>query len=485
MSMILPVILSGGVGSRLWPLSRAAYPKQFVSLIGEFSLFQQTIQRVTQSENFLPPLIICNEEHRFIVLEQLALLKVEQFHIVLEPEGRNTAPAVAVAAFLAKHLTDLEDPVLLVLSADHLIHDVTAFRQTIKEALIPVQKQKLITFGVKPTRAETGYGYIKFDSTHPQNAYFSIEEFKEKPTHSLAEQYLQEGVYYWNSGMFMFHASCFLKELKQNALDIYTSCFEATQSHQEINGFIRFNTASFLQCREESIDYAVMEKTKNGVVVLLTSDWCDVGSWAALSEHGEADEHNNVKSGQVYLHDVQNSYIYASDRLVAAVGVKDHVIVETKDAVLVVHKQSCQDIKALVAQLKLTKQPQSEHHAKVHRPWGSYETLDRGSRYLVKRIIVKPGASLSLQAHQYRSEHWVVIRGEALVTRGDEQFVLTKDQSTYISCEEKHRLQNASHDVLELIEVQVGDVLEEADIVRFEDNYGRLDEILSGLKLLV
>lgn len=467
--MILPVILAGGSGSRLWPLSRQQYPKQFLTLFENHTLLQATVQRLDGIDH-LPPMVICNEAHRFTVAEQLQQKKVDHSGILLEPVGRNTAPAIALAAF--KALADGQDPLLLVLAADHVIKQPDAFCQAVSKAISCAQSNQLVTFGVVPTQPETGYGYIKAGTAINKTAYH-VERFVEKPELELAEAYLEAGDYYWNSGMFLFKASVFLEQLKRHRPLIYQACEKAMKTPSTDFDFIRVDKDSFASCPSDSIDYAVMENTQDAVVLPLDCEWSDVGSWSALWEVSEKDTHGNASFGDVMSLNCEGTYAYSSDKLVATVGLKDLVVVETKDAVLVCKQSEVQQVKHLVDQIKENQRSEWQHHRDVYRPWGKFDCIDRGERFQVKRITVKPGAKLSLQMHHHRAEHWVVVRGTAKVTKDDTTTLVTENQSTYIPIGTKHSLENPGKVPLELIEIQSGSYLEEDDIVRFDDQYGR------------
>jgi len=470
--LLIPVILAGGVGSRLWPLSREFYPKQFIALVDdELSMLQSTLTRLQGIEGLAAPIVVCNEAHRFLVAEQLRQINIDDACIILEPEARNTAPAVTLAAY--KTLEIDKNAVLLVLAADHLIKSESQFHAAVEVGSRCAENGQLVTFGVTPDQPETGYGYIRCQQG--DGDYYTVEEFVEKPDKATAQAYLDSGDYYWNSGMFMFQASTLLKELQQWAPDIQQACEHAFQAiHQDLD-FHRISQESFALCRSESIDYAVMEQTKNAVLVPLQSDWNDVGAWSAIWDISDKDEQGNATQGDVMLEAVNNSYVRAESRLVAALGVEDLVIVETADAVLVADKNRVQDIKKLVEKLKLQKRPELQNHTEVYRPWGSYESIIVAPRFQVKRIVVNPGSSLSLQLHHHRAEHWVVVKGCGRVTRGDEVFQLNEDESTYIPIGMKHRLENPGVIPLEIIEVQSGSYLGEDDIVRFDDCYGRVE----------
>jgi len=469
--MLIPVILSGGVGSRLWPLSREYYPKQLLALVGQNTLLQDTIKRVEHLPNCMAPLIICNEAHRYLVAEQLRQLKVTPTAIILEPHGRNTAPAVAVAALNAIYRHP--EALLLVLPADHIILKPATFQQTVITGIPLAEAGYLVTFGIVPTHPETGYGYIKAAPSENQTGTFTVEQFVEKPDLATAQQYLTTGKYYWNSGMFLFKAQKYLEELQQFSPDILGACRQAIDNALEDKEFLHLDEASFKASPSNSIDYAVMEYTESAVVIPLEAGWSDVGAWSSLWEISEQDEHGNVILGDVLTENVHNCYLRAEHRLLAVIGLDNQVVVETPDAVLVADKNQVQAVKNIVATLKASTRPEADIHRKVYRPWGSYESIDAETRYQVKHITVNPGASLSLQMHYHRSEHWVVVKGTAKITRDDETFVISENQSTYIPLGVKHRLENPGKLPLEIIEVQSGSYLGEDDIIRFEDVYGR------------
>ncbi len=473
--MLTPVILCGGSGTRLWPLSRNAYPKQLLPLISENSLLQDTLLRVRTISKVTAPLVICHEEYRFLIAEQLHEIDVKNAQIILEPFGKNTAPAAAIAALQLSR--DGSDPILLVLPADHAIKNMATFHAAVREAQRLAEQGSLVTFGVVPTKPETGYGYIKKAEAVQGTEGYHVEKFVEKPDIATAEKYIQSGQYFWNSGIFMFRASSYLAELKKFAPEMLAACEKTVAGMTSDLDFTRIQKNDFAACASDSIDYAVMEKTQIASVIPLDADWSDVGSWAALWEAQDADQDGNVMHGDVIAENVTNSYLRAESRMLAVVGVTDHVIVETPDAVLVAHKDNCQDVKEMVARLKKNQRSEANLHRRVYRPWGHYETIDQSTNFLVKRITVKPGAILSLQMHHKRSEHWVVVSGEANVTRDEEVFVLSANQSTYIPVGVKHRLENKGKVNLELIEVQSGSYLGEDDIVRFEDVYGRADAV--------
>ena len=476
--MLLPVILSGGSGTRLWPLSREQYPKQLLPLLDDKTLLQNTVLRLQSVRDVGSSLVVCNNSHRFIVAEQLRQINQEPSGIILEPVGRNTAPAVAVAALHATR--NGEDPILAIMPSDHVIRDVTAFNGAMETGVQLAQKGFLVTFGIVPDRPETGYGYIKRHAEMLEETggsdlpcAYPVEKFVEKPDQSTAQGFLESGHYTWNSGMFLFKSSVILREMESHCPDILESCRQAVLGTHVDLDFTRLDEKAFSGCRSESIDYAVMEKTDRAVVIPLDAGWSDVGSWHALWQLGLPDGDGNVLRGDAIVHDCQDTLVHSSGRLVAAVGVKNLVVVETPDAVLVADRDQAQRVKEIAEQLKTQKRPEYYGHVKVHRPWGSYQTVDIEDRFQVKRISVKPGAVLSLQKHHHRAEHWVVVKGTAKVTRGDEVIMLTENQSTYIPLGTKHRLENPGIIPLELIEVQSGSYLGEDDIVRFEDHYGR------------
>ncbi|HEL3783759.1 TPA: mannose-1-phosphate guanylyltransferase/mannose-6-phosphate isomerase [Stenotrophomonas maltophilia] len=466
MSSIQPVILSGGSGTRLWPLSREAYPKQFLPLAGELTMLQATWKRVAPIAA-RGPLVIANEEHRFVAAEQLQQVGAEPAAIILEPVGRNTAPAIAVAALEATR--DGADALLLVLPSDHVITNETAFRSAVQAAAAAAEVGKLVTFGIVPTGPETGYGYIKAADGQGLRA---VERFVEKPDLDTATGYVSSGQYYWNSGMFLFKASRYLQELERFQPAMLAGSRQAWQQARRDADFTRLDKDAFTAVPSDSIDYAVMEKTADAVVTPLDAGWNDVGSWTALRDVSQQDGDGNAHQGDVIAIDCRNTYAYAQ-RLVALVGLDDVVVVETDDAVLVGKADRMQDVKTVVAQLKAEGRSEATWHRKVYRPWGAYDSIDNGERFQVKRITVKPGGTLSLQMHHHRAEHWIVVSGTAEVTRGDEVILLSENQSTYIPLGVTHRLRNPGKLPLELIEVQSGSYLGEDDIVRFEDTYGR------------
>jgi len=466
MNAITPVILSGGSGTRLWPLSREAYPKQFLPLAGTATMLQATWQRVAAIAAH-GPLVIANEAHRFVAAEQLQQVGAQPQAIILEPVGRNTAPAIAVAALEATR--NGEDPLLLVLPSDHVIADEAAFHTAVRLAAGAAEAGKLVTFGIVPSGPETGYGYIK---AAPGEGARAVERFVEKPDLATATDYVASGHYLWNSGMFLLRASRYLDELARFNPAMLDACRSAWQGARRDADFTRLDAAAFAAVPSDSIDYAVMEKTADAVVVALDAGWNDVGSWTALRDVSTQDSHGNAHRGDVIAIDCRNTYAYG-EKLVALVGLDDVVVVQTNDAVLVGKADRMQEVKDVVARLKAEGRSEASWHRKVYRPWGAYDSIDNGERFQVKRITVKPGGTLSLQMHHHRAEHWVVVSGTAEVTRGDEVLLLGENQSTYIPLGVTHRLRNPGKLPLELIEVQSGSYLGEDDIVRFEDTYGR------------
>ena len=468
--MILPIIMAGGTGSRLWPLSRERFPKQFQTLYGQTTMLQATVLRL-QGLECLPPLVICNEEHRFIVAEQLRQIGQLDHNIILEPTGKNTAPAIALAAIYAAKYEN--NPALLVLAADHVVLDEEAFRAAVVQAQVPVKQDKLVTFGIVPQSPETGYGYIKYDPNAGDQSGFIVEQFVEKPDLATAKAYLENGNYLWNSGMFAFKAQNYLNELKNHRPDIYSACSNAMQNVDIDLDFIRVNKESFFDCPAESIDYAVMEKTTNAVVIAMDVGWSDVGAWSSLWEVSDKDKDDNVITGDVLTVDSHHNYIFAETGLIATVGLDNTIVVQTKDAVLVASKDKSQEVKRIVNQLKAAKRQEHSVHREVYRPWGKYDSIDSGHRYQVKCITVKPSERLSVQMHHHRAEHWIVVSGTAKVIVDGHEKLVTENESVYVPLGATHCLENPGKVDLEMIEVQVGSYLGEDDIVRFEDRYGR------------
>ena len=461
---ICSVIMAGGSGTRLWPLSRAAHPKQFLRLHGEGSMLQETVKRLSGLD-IQSSITICNEEHRFFVAEQLR--EIDKLgSIILEPVGRNTAPAIALAGLTVKH-----DPLLLVLAADHVIGDDAAFREAVTRAIPLAEAGKLVTFGIVPNDPQTGYGYIKRGNDLGRG--FKVEEFVEKPSLELAKGYISSGEYYWNSGMFLFRASRYLEELEKFRPDILEKCKSCVNEVKADLDFLRVHKETFESCPAESVDYAVMEKTSDAVVVPMDAGWSDIGSWSSLWDISRKDDDGNFAHGDVILHNTHNSYVKTNRKLVAVIGVNDLVIVSTKDALMVANKDSVQDVKIITELLKTRKRDEWKLSREVYRPWGKYDSIDSADGYQVKRLTVNPGAKLSVQMHHHRSEHWVVVSGQAKVHYGAESLDLKVNESTYHGKNVVHSLENPGDAPLELIEVQVGDYLGEDDIVRFSDRYGR------------
>lgn len=463
---IVPVILSGGSGSRLWPKSRKAYPKQLHNLYGDFTMLQHTFNRVA---HIAAPMVVCNDAQRFMVADQLSEVCSQKPTILLEPVGRNTAPAIAAAALKAVEGTP--DAILVVLPADHQIKDESAFRVALERAVEKAASGKLVAFGVVPTHAETGYGYINALSESDTGA--EIRKFVEKPNKETAEQYVSSGEYFWNSGMFVFSAKTFIEELNKFEPEIVTACRESIEGSSEDLDFIRLEEKAFSKNKDISIDYAVMERTEAAWCISLSCGWSDLGSWQSLWENSDRDQDGNVVSADSYMVNCENTLLQSEGKLVAAIGLKDIAIIDTDDAILAVNLNQTQDVKKVVNWLKENQRGEFNFHREVHRPWGCYDSIDSGDRYQVKRIEVKPGASLSLQMHHHRAEHWIVVTGTALVQRGEEEILLSENQSVYIPLGEKHRLTNPGKVPLQLIEVQSGSYLGEDDIVRFEDKFGR------------
>lgn len=468
---IYPVIMSGGAGSRLWPVSRENFPKPLLPLVTSNSLLQDTMVRMADKAQVKPPIFVCNEEHRFLVAEQARLIKVEPDCILLEPQGRNTAPALTISALYLQEID--EQAVMVVMPADHVIQNAQVFFQAVRKAVDQAQQGKLVTFGIVPSAPETGFGYIKKGQAIDQSDLYQVGAFVEKPNLTTAQAYLESGEYLWNSGIFVLTPSTWLKELEAFRPDILEACRQAMKGAKKDGGFLRVQPDAFASCPSDSIDYAVMEKTAKAVVVPLDADWSDVGSWSSIWEIGNKTESGNRLDGDVVTYNVTNSLIVAEHRLVAAVDLEDIAIIETVDAVLVVPISKAQDVKEIVNQLKKQGRDEYKVHRKVFRPWGAYEGIDQGDRFQVKHLTVKPGASISLQLHHHRAEHWIVVKGTAEVTRGDEVFTLTENQSTYIPLGVTHRLRNPGKLDLDIIEVQSGSYLGEDDIVRFEDVYNR------------
>lgn len=476
---LVPCLLAGGSGTRLWPLSRELYPKQFLRLVDEHSLLQNTALRAQALPDAGAPIALCGEQHRFIVAEQLREIDIKPRGIWLEPSPRNTAPAIACAAH-AVLAEGNREAMLLVLAADHVIADTAAFVEAVALAQRAARDGYIVTFGIRPTRAETGFGYMRAGAALPSGA-LAIEAFVEKPPRAQAEAYLAEKNYFWNGGMFLFRADVFLEELRRFEPAMEAACAEAVAASKRDLDFCRLQAEAFQQARAESVDYAVMEKTQKAALAPLDAGWDDVGSWSYLESLNRSDAHGNIAHGDVWLENVENSVLHAESRLVAAVGIRDHIVVETRDAVLVTTREHAQDVRAIVQRLKRAKRREAEQHPRVYRPWGWYETLALGERFQVKHILVKPGERLSLQLHHHRAEHWVVVHGTARVTCGEETFLLSEDESTYIPVGRAHRLENPGMIPLELIEVQSGAYLGEDDIVRITDDYGRGPSPQEGL----
>ncbi|KAE8759298.1 mannose-1-phosphate guanylyltransferase/mannose-6-phosphate isomerase [Paraburkholderia madseniana] len=468
---IVPVILAGGSGTRLWPLSRALFPKQFLPLTGERTMLQETLERLDGISGLRSPIAVCHDDHRFIVAEQLRQRNSRDATIILEPVGRNTAPAIAISALQV--LKNQSDPLLLVLAADHVIQDVDAFHQAIEMAAESAETGAMTTFGIKPVAPETGYGYLRAQAEE-QGQVKRLATFVEKPDLATARAYLESGEYFWNSGMFLFRASVYLKELERFAPDMLKACRAALDKATNDLDFVRLDVEAFSQCPEDSIDYAVMEKTDNAVIVALDAGWSDVGSWSALWDVADKDDDGNVTKGDVIALESENCFFQSSGgRLVAAVGLDNLIVVDTDDAVLIANKDDVQHVKKIVEKLKQDGRSEAVQHRLVYRPWGSYDCIGRGSRYQVKRITVNPGARLSVQMHHHRAEHWVVVSGTARVKNGGNETLLTENESIYIPVGNVHVLENPGKIPLELIEVQSGAYLGEDDIIRFDDRYGR------------
>lgn len=469
-SPLIPVILCGGSGTRLWPLSRETFPKQFLRLLGKDTLLQQTMQRLAGIANVDPAILVCNETSRFVVAEQLREIGMENAQILLEPARRNTAPAIAAAAMHA--LSRGDDPLLLVLPSDHVIINNAAFYAAVHEAKIAAEKCKLVTFGIIPLGPETGYGYIRAGTAEPGQAQ-PVIKYVEKPDRATAEDYVASGQYFWNSGMFIFRASRYLEELEHFEPEIVAACSQAVALAKQDFSFVRLDSQSYISSPNKAVDYAVMEQTKNAAMVTLDAGWNDIGSWAAVWKASEKDGNNNAVQGDVMMQDCQDCLVHGSKRLVTAVGMRNTIIIETADAVLIMDADKAQEAKKLVEQLIDTKRTEATQHREIFRPWGSYDSIEVGTRFHVKRITVKQGAKLSLQMHHHRAEHWVVVSGTAKITNGDQEYLLTENQSTYIPLGVLHSLENPGKIPLELIEIQSGAYLGEDDIVRLQDNYGR------------
>ncbi|AUU07079.1 mannose-1-phosphate guanylyltransferase/mannose-6-phosphate isomerase [Raoultella planticola] len=470
--MIIPVIMAGGSGSRLWPMSRELYPKQFLRLNSELSMLQETVHRLA-GLNLAQPLLICNEQHRFLAAEQLNQIDCFSKNIILEPFGRNTAPAIALASLhsLAEH----EDALLLILAADHVIGDIQAFHNAVRTAIPHAENGKLVTFGIVTTGPETGYGYIQRGENINGSGAYSVDRFIEKPNLIDAQKYHNSGEYYWNSGMFLFRAKDYIRELKAYRPDILECCEKSieTVSYDSLQDFIRIDAEIFKKCPDESIDYAVMEKTNHGIVIPLDAGWNDVGSWSALWEVNSRDLNGNALTGDVFTHDATNCYINTDDKLVAAIGVENLVIVNTKDAVLVINKSKVQDVKRIVEYLKEESRPEYKVHRESYRPWGLQDKIIDTNKYHVNRVTVKPGGKFSLQQHLHRAEHWVILSGTAEITLDNKKFLLTENQSTFIPIGSIHMLENPGKIPLEILEIESGSYLGEDDIVRLTDHYGQ------------
>jgi len=469
---IIPVILSGGSGTRLWPLSRKQYPKQYLPLAGDNTMLQETILRLGGLDNLADPIIVCNADHRFLVAEQCQQIDIKNPTILLEPVGRNTAPAIAAAALQSLKTSD--DTVLLVLSADHVIQDIDAFHEAINIASNQAQEGKLATFGIVPTDANIGYGYIRSSKSNTDGAY-KVEEFVEKPDLETAEKYLDQGNYLWNSGMFMFKADTLIDELTTHSPDIVKLVNDAVNNAKQDLDFIRLDNQAFESSPSDSIDYALMEKSNNVVVVPLDAGWSDVGSWSTLYDIGVKDSSGNVLKGDVIAKDTTNTYIYASHHMVTTVGVDNLVVIDTPDATFIASQDKAHEVKSIVESLQKKSRDEAHSNRKVYRPWGWYDSIEVGKNFQVKRLHVNPGAKLSLQMHHKRAEHWVIISGQATATNGEEVLTLGEGQSTYIPIGVRHSLENRTDEPLEIIEVQSGVYLGEDDIVRFEDLYGRVE----------
>ncbi len=466
---MIPVILSGGSGTRLWPLSRSQHPKQFLPLVSNHSMLQETVLRLQGIQTVQAPIGICNKDHRFMMAEQLRGIDIAPAAIILEPVGKNTAPAVALAALAAKS----EEDILLILPADHVIADIKSFQTAVKQAENMAEQGYLVTFGIVPTDAETGYGYIKAGEKNSEDA-FDVSSFVEKPDLETAKRYVDSGEYFWNSGMFVFKAGRYLEELDRFNPKMLSACRKAYDCAEIDADFVRLDKTVFSQCPADSIDFAVMEKTDKAVVVPLSAQWNDVGSWSALWDVAEKDDQGNALNGDVLTVDTENCFLHSSSRLITTVGLNNLVVVETVDAVMVASIDQVQNVKLIVDTLKKQNRTEADVHRKVYRPWGYYDLVDCGERHHTKRIVVNPGAKLSLQKHHHRAEHWIVVRGTALITKAEEQLLLTENESTYIPLGVVHCLENPGVIPLEMVEVQTGSYLGEDDIVRLDDKYGRV-----------
>ncbi|QXA94718.1 mannose-1-phosphate guanylyltransferase/mannose-6-phosphate isomerase [Citrobacter braakii] len=462
-SKILPVVMAGGSGSRLWPMSRAHFPKQFLKLAGDNTMLQDTIFRLSGIEHSAS-CFICNHEHRFLVAEQLRNADIPHSGIILEPFGRNTAPAVALSAIHS--MKDGEDPILFVLASDHLIQDTVSFTNSVLKGIEFAEKGKLVTFGIVPTKAETGYGYIRRGLTIGDDSCYAVDAFVEKPDIDTATQYLRDGGYYWNSGMFMFKASRFIAELRKFCPQIYAAAKASYDGARNDLDFIRIDKDSFQSCPDDSIDYAVMEKTTDSVVISMDAGWSDVGSWSSLWEVSEKNSEGNVLRGDILVDNSEGCYIHAHERLVAAVGLHDLIIVDTKDALLVAHRDKVQDVKNIVSNLKKNNRSEFQYHREVYRPWGQHDRIAEGERYHVKKVTVKPGQKTTMQQHYHRSEHWVIVSGTAKVYRDNEVLIITENESVFIPVGVSHCFENPGKVPLEIIEVRTGSYLGEDDIVR-------------------
>ena len=471
---MIPVVLSGGAGTRLWPLSRAMHPKQFHALTGQHTLIQETVLRIRRAGYTQAPLVLCNGVHRFMVAGQLDEIGVPPERIVLEPVARGTAPALAAAAQVVQAAHG--DAVMAVFPADHLIGDERAFQNALQSAVALAEDNHLVTFGVVPRSAHTGYGYLRTEA-NPQGRAAPVLEFVEKPDAATAQSYLERGGYFWNSGMFVFRTSVLLEAFAEHAPEILSHCTDAVNNAKADGCFLRLGEADFALAPDDSIDYAVMEKAMGSMMVPLDAGWNDIGSWNALLNTKEKDSNGNVSEGDVTIDGVKNTYIYSSNRLVTAIGISDLIIVDTQDSLLITDKKYAQNIKNIVNKLKDNNRPEVENHRKVYRPWGYYDSIDVGNGFQVKHILVNPGAKLSLQKHRHRAEHWIIVKGVAIITCGNKTFKLEKSQSTFIPKGEIHRLENQGKISLEIIEIQTGHYLGEDDIIRLEDDYQRNQQI--------